>query len=140
MKHRNHILHHFKKTHDYVEKYGNAYLKDSGLTLAQGHIIGCLLNDEEHQATMKEVEKGMKVAQSTTAGMIARLESNGFVTTFSLPNDKRIKMVKLTQKGIDSTVRVEECMTRVENDLFRCLTKEEKETLEVLLEKVTDNY
>lgn len=134
-----HMLHHFKKIHDNVEKCGNAKLKENGLTLAQGHILGLLRHRAGHSATLKEVEKSMKVAQSTTAGMVARLESNGFVETSTDPIDKRIKIVTLTQQGLESTELVKESIQQVESELLATLTEEERAMLMQLLKKVSAN-
>lgn len=133
------ILHHFKKIHDYVEKQGNAYLKEYGLTLAQGHILRGLKHSRNHSATLKELEKHMKLAQSTIAGMASRLEANGFVTLSTDPQDKRIKVVELSELGLDSIEDVKKTMQQIDNELFSDLTEEEMETLKVLLKKVTSS-
>ncbi len=133
------ILHHFKKIHDYVEKQGNAKLKEFGLTLAQGHLLGFLKHSKDYKAPLKELEKHMKLAQSTTAGMASRLEHNGFVRIYSEPQDKRIKIVELTEKGLASIEHVKKSMNEIDNTLFADLTKEEMEILKVLLRKVTNS-
>lgn len=133
------VLHHFKKIHDYVEKHGNAKLKEVGLTLAQGHILGYLKHCPEHKASLKELEKHMKVAQSTTAGMASRLEQNGFITIYLDSTDKRIKVVQLTELGMKSIESVKQSMKEIDKSLFSDLTEEEMATLKVLLKKVTDN-
>lgn len=133
------ILHHFKKIHDYVEREGNAQLKEVSLTLAQGHMLGFLKHSKDYRAPLKEIEKHMKVAQSTTAGMASRLESNGFVQIISDPEDKRIKIVELTDLGMTSIEHVRNSMHKIDEELFHDLTKEELEILKVLLKKVTDS-
>ncbi len=133
------VLHHFKMIHDYVEKQGNAYLKEVGLTLAQGHMLGFLKHSPDYRAPLKALEHHMKVAQSTTAGMATRLEQNGFVRIIPDPQDKRIKLVELTDKGLESIKFVKGSMRQIDNELFSDLTKEELEILKVLLKKVTDS-
>lgn len=139
MKKEDHILHYFKKIHDNVEKSGNANLKECGLTLAQGHILVELRHSKDGRAPLKEIERCMKVAQSTTAGMVARLESHGFVETLSDPEDKRIKIVAITELGMESTRHVRASMERVEDKLFQNLSPEERKTLIQLLQKVREN-
>lgn len=138
MKPEEHILHYFKKIHDSVEKQGNANLKEVGLTLAQGHILAYLRHSEGYQASLKELEKTMKVAQSTTAGMVARLEEHGFVVTFVDPLDKRVKIAQLTELGLESIKDVKNSMERVEKQLLGSLAPEEMITLRTLLLKVTE--
>lgn len=133
------ILRHFKMIHDYVEREGNAQLKTLGLTLAQGHMLRILKHSKECTASLKELECCMKVAQSTTAGMASRLEHNGFVHIYSDSQDKRIKLVELTEKGLEATGGVKNSMQEIDNSLFTDLTSEEMETLKALLKKVTDS-
>lgn len=139
MKKEEHILHYFKKIHDNVEKRGNAKLKEVDLTLVQGHILGYLRHSEGGRAPLKEVERQMKVAQSTTAGIVARLESKRFVETISSPEDKRIKIVMITELGIESMKHVRTSMEYVQNMLLQNLTEEESATLIQLLQKVADS-
>lgn len=136
MKQEEHILHYFKKIHDKVKKRGNANLKEVGLTLAQGHILGYLFHSEGYRASMKELERTAKVAQSTTAGMVARLEANGFVETATDPLDKRIKIVTLTEQGKESIKDVKRSMQQVEAELFVNFTEQELVELKILLEKI----
>ncbi len=133
------ILHHFKMIHDYVEREGNAQLKEVGLTLAQGHMLGFLKHSPDYRAPLKELEKHMKIAQSTTAGMASRLEQNEFVRIIPDPEDKRIKVVELTDLGLASIEHVKSSMHQLDNKIFEDLTKEELEILKVLLKKVTDS-
>lgn len=134
-----HLLQRFKRIHDYVEKNGNNALKESGLTLAQGHIIDYLMHCEEHQAPYKDLEKIMNVAQSTTAGFINRLEHGGFVTTFNDTNDKRIKIVSLTPKSTELTVEIHKHIFKMGDDILSPLTEDERTQLEKSLEKITNN-
>ncbi|MFI3171853.1 MAG: MarR family transcriptional regulator [Eubacteriales bacterium] len=137
MRQEDHLLHYFKKMHDKVEKQGNASLKEIGLTLAQGHILGYLHHSEGYMAPLKEIERRMKVAQSTTAGMVSRLEHNGFVETKEDSVDKRIKIVVLTERGLESTQYIKASMDEIQNQVLSNLTDEEKESLMELLKKVT---
>ncbi len=132
-------IHYFKKIHDYVEKQGNAQLKEIGLTLAQGHMLGFLKHCEGYRAPLKEIENHMRIAQSTTAGMASRLESNGFVRIIPDSHDKRIKIVELTDRGAASIEEVKKSMRKIDEQLFSDLTEEELETLKVILEKVRNS-
>ena len=62
-----------KQIHDGVEKQANNSLRSQGLTLAQVGALIELRSIPEKQLTLKELEKRLHVAQSTAAGIVARL-------------------------------------------------------------------
>ncbi|MFI3260669.1 MAG: MarR family transcriptional regulator [bacterium] len=137
MDYKNNFLHYFRKISDNIEKSGNAKLKDLGLTLAQGQVLGYLLDKKDNTATYKDVESILEVAQSSAASMISRLESRGFVRTYLDINDKRIKLLELTQSGKYCINSSRECIEELKKELFGKLSDEELETLMTLLQKIT---
>ncbi|MFI3168139.1 MAG: MarR family winged helix-turn-helix transcriptional regulator [Bacillota bacterium] len=139
MEYNNNFLHWFKQIGDMIEKNGNSKLNDFGLTLSQCHILAYLRHKEEFQASYKEIETISKVAQSSAASMISRLEARGFVKTFTAKTDKRIKLLELTEFGKSCVEATDKCMDELKNELFEKLTEGEKQTLFVLLSKITDN-
>lgn len=134
-----HVLHRLKCIHDYIERYGNNILKEHDLTLAQCHVLGLLVSKEEQECTLKELEKSMNVAQSTSAGVVARLEKKGFVITYTDPNDKRVKKVKLSENAEELLEVIRVSMSSVEDRVLENLTDIEKLTLKMLIEKISDN-
>ncbi len=130
------ILPHIKFLHDKMEKLGNNLLRDKDLTLAQAHVLGYLRSRQNWQAPFKDVEKSINVAQSTAAGIIARLEKKSFIETFYDPNDKRVKIVHLTENGINAMKEIRTSFDQVENELLQNLSNEEKETFFNLVQKI----
>ncbi|MFI3230960.1 MAG: MarR family transcriptional regulator [bacterium] len=133
------MLHKLKRINDYVERYGNNTLKEHDLTLAQCHVLGHLLNSEKQECTLKELEKSMNVAQSTSAGVVMRLEKKGFVITYTDPNDKRVKKVKLSDNAEELLEVIRISMGSVEDRVLKSLTNIEKLTLKMLVDKIADN-
>lgn len=138
MEYNNNFLHWFKQIGEMIEKNGNSKLKDFGLTLSQCHILVYLRHKEEFQASYKEIETISKVAQSSAASMISRLEARGFVKTFTAKTDKRIKLLELTELGKSCVEATAKYIDELENELFEKLTEEEKQTLFALLIKITN--
>lgn len=127
-----------KQLHDCLEKDTNNKLRDQELTMAQGGALIELHNVEEKQLTLKELERRMHVAQSTAAGIVVRLEQKGLVESFGDPADRRIKMVRMTQKGEACCREADKNMEQTEHRLLQPLTEEEQKTLLDLLGKVCD--
>ena len=71
-----------KQIHDELRKNANNALRPLDITLVQLDALESLSQAPEGQRTLKELEQILHVAQSTAAGIIARLEQKGFVEGF----------------------------------------------------------
>lgn len=120
------------------KKKANNSLREQDLTFAQVAALMTIRNFPEKELSFKELEKLLHVAQSTTAGIINRLEQKGLVNSFGNNDDKRIKLVKITQLGEECCQRAEQNMKEAEENLLSGLTETEKSIFNTLLQKVKD--
>ena len=127
-----------KQIHDCLEKDANNGLRSQELTMAQGEALIQIHTAEGQQMPLKELERRMHVAQSTAAGIVVRMEQKGLVESFGDAADRRIKMVRMTQKGEDACRKADRHMEQMEQKLLQPLTAEERKTLLSLLEKVCE--
>lgn len=86
--------------------------------------------------TLKELERSIHVAQSTTAGIVSRLEKKGLVSYGGLPDDLRVKTAELTERGKEYCRMAEKDMEQAENQLLSGLTDTERGIFLTLMEKV----
>lgn len=128
-----------KQLHDALEKGANNALRSQDITMAQMGALLFLGERPGHEASMKELEKSMKIAQSTTAGIVSRLERKGFVAAFGSPDDKRIKMVRITPEGEAICRDSLQHMTETEDRLLKGFTDVERTVFRELLKKSCDN-
>ena len=68
----------FKQIHDELEKRTNNSLRSSDLTMAQMGALLVLREKSDKEMPLKELERSLRVAQSTAAGIVSRLEQKGF--------------------------------------------------------------
>ncbi len=127
-----------KQIHDELEKNANNAMRVYDITMAQCSALMILNRASEKQMALKELERGLRVAQSTAAGIVARLEQKGLVAGFGSLDDKRIKMVRITQQGIECCQRAEQDMEQAETMLLSGLTITEQGIFLSLLKKVRD--
>ena len=125
-----------KKIHDEIEKKANALLRQQDLTLSQMHVLMELDATPGHQLALKELEELLHVAQSTTAGIVMRLEQKGFVESFTDENDRRVKKVMITPAGMECCKNAAADVKDIEAKLLSGLTEPEKQLFLDLLEKV----
>ena len=129
-----------RQIHTEWEKNANNMLRKDDLTLSQINVLMELDKTQENQMELKEMEKRLHVAQSTTAGIVHRLEQKGFVETFPSAADRRVKFVRITAAGKTCCDRARVNMHLEEEHFTAALTKEEQEQLTALLQKVRDSF
>ena len=125
-----------KKIHDNLEKKINKSLKDSDLTMSQMEALIILSEHTDGQMSLKALEHELHVAQSTAAGIVSRLEQKGFIEAYGQSDDKRIKNVRITENGMKYCESAAKDMDKVEKELLKNLSEDEKSTLNQLLEKI----
>jgi len=127
-----------KQIHDEVRKNVNNAMRDQDMTMTQLEALMELDSTSEKQCSFKELEQKLHLAQSTTAGIIARLEQKGFVESFGDSGDRRIKLVRLTREGRERIAAAEQGKAEVEARLLSGLTETERDIFLALLKKVRD--
>ena len=128
-----------KQISDEMQKKANNAMRSYNITLAQ---LGALIELERApagQRSLKELEKLLHVAQSTAAGIIARLEQKGFVQGFEATDDRRVKLVRITPDGQACVHNSLQKRNVAEEELLGGLTEAKQKQFYILLKKVRDS-
>ncbi len=80
-----------------------------------------------------EVSSRLHLSKETVSVTLKRLENAGFVLRKQSLEDKRIKLLYLSEKGEKVVVELRENFDRINNTMFSKLSEEEKEMLESML-------
>ncbi len=128
-----------KQINDALEKQANNALREQGLTMVQVTVLLYLNDQANKQANLKEIEKFLHVAQSTSAGVVTRLEQKGLLESYTNTTDKRIKTVRLTKAGLECCINSRDNLENAEKMLMSGLTSKDQESLRKLLLKVSKN-
>lgn len=128
-----------KQINDELRKNGNNALRSQGMTLTQLDALAELDQAPEGQRSLKELEQILHVAQSTAAGIIARLEQKGLVEGFGDAGDRRIKRVQITPAGAECVRTALHHRAEAEERLLSSLTETERSIFFALLKKVRDS-
>lgn len=128
-----------KQINDELGKRANNALRPHNLTMAQMQVLLTLHDAGAGQMSLKDIEQRLHVAQSTAAGIVARLEQKRLVEALGDPEDKRIKKVKITVEGMERCREAEQNMEETEAHILSGLTKTERDILLTLLCKVRDS-
>ncbi|MGN0799630.1 MAG: MarR family winged helix-turn-helix transcriptional regulator [Christensenellales bacterium] len=125
-----------KMINEALERDANNNLRSAGITMSQITVLLMLNQSAEGTLTLKEVEKGLHCAQSTAHGLITRLEEKGFVMSAGDPDDKRIRVISITEKGINCCREAESQMKETEERILKPLSPAEQEQFLTCLSKV----
>lgn len=129
-----------RQIHTELEKNANNSLRQDDLTMSQINVLIELAQAEGNQMELKRLERKLHVAQSTAAGIVRRLEQKDFVEGFGSPEDKRIKMIRITPEGLNCYEKARANAQDVEAQLTSALTDTERTILVSLLQKVRDSF
>lgn len=78
--------------------------------------------------------------RSTLGNVLERLEARGFVERYSSPDDKRVKLLRLTPQGRAVIQRAEEAVRRTQDRILAPLEPNDRRVLlQLLAQLVTDN-
>lgn len=89
-----------KRTNEMLKWCIDTSLQENDLTHVQAHLLRILHGAEGQSMTFKELENQLAIAQSTVVGLVTRLEKKELVESFRDVSDKRVKRLRLTEKGV----------------------------------------
>lgn len=125
------------KARDAIKIVAEKSIGDTGLILSEFGILEMLLHKGPLPVNIIGRTLNLTTGSITTA--IDRLESKGLVERCSDPNDKRIRVVHLTDAGRDLIGPAFQRHQRDMDELVSVLTPEERSTLQNLLKRLGKN-
>ena len=120
---------------DKIKIQADANLAQHDLTLTQSRVLGYLARNGG-TATQKEIEGFLQVSHPTVAGIISRMEQNGFVRCWLDPADKRSKIVSQTERAAAVAQDMHATIQTTEQQMLRSLTPEQIAALESALRTI----
>lgn len=128
----------FKFINDKLKATADDGLSALGLTFAQSRVLA-FLADRGGQATQKDIENFTRVSHPTVVGLVSRMEQNGFLSSSLDPNDKRNKIVCLTDKAKSAGEEIRASINETERKMLRSFTQEQKSELYKYLLMICSN-
>ncbi len=125
-----------KKAALVIEKLSNHELAPYDLTHTQYKIL-MLLYREQHQPLRQiDIETHFAMTNPTVTGIIQNLEKKGLVRRIPNPEDKRSKLLMLTERAIAMQQELHALGESLEKQVTANLTEAESEQLILLLKKI----
>lgn len=125
-----------KIIHWHIDQAFNEFLKKDNLTISQARVIHYLCKHKDKEVVQRDIEKFFRVSNPTVSGILNRLEEKGFVVRTTSENDKRIKVVTLTEKALELDDYLRNSLNNYEDEMMTCLSQEEKNNLLDSMDKI----
>lgn len=132
----------------YKIKVINNYIKNSvrsnslaltfGLTRVESTILR-FVRFSKKSVTPKDIGEEFSINKSTTSEVLKSLEQKGYIKKVQKEEDYRSIYIEITQSGIEIDNKYLELFKEIDDKILDCLTEEEIEQLQFLLEKVANN-
>ncbi|MCV6816662.1 MarR family winged helix-turn-helix transcriptional regulator [Streptococcus uberis] len=129
-----------KKTSQAFEKSASQVLAPYDLTPSQFKILKYVTLNPEASVRQIDLETYFGMSNPTVTGIIQNLEKKGMIYRQSHSEDKRSKVIMLTDKAKNASLFILETSDRIEESFTAVLTDSEKETLRHLLNKLQENH
>ena len=125
-----------KKASLEFDKLSNPLLAEYDLTVAQYKVLKYLFMHQGEVVRLVDLEKYYSMTHPTTIGLLDTLEAKGYVTRAENPEDRRSKVISLTDKALGQQEVLLNLGDMLEARLTERLTEKERKTLIALLQKL----
>jgi DNA-binding MarR family transcriptional regulator len=107
------------------------------LSRAQWSILAILSNHDG--LSQSQISDELEVEKSTTGRLIDQVEKNGWIERRSIPGDRRLWGVHLTEQAQQLIAEVEVIILHTRAEMLRGLSEEQQQSLSELLQTVKAN-
>lgn len=121
-----------------ISSYGSYYesnLKDNDLTLKEFSVL--LRIRFQGVATQHDLVELFKVSGAYIAKLLRKFEDHGYIARKEDPENRRKKIVKMTDEGIKKTDEIIEVIQNWEDKVTASISEDEIKTLKDILFKIT---
>lgn len=121
------------------ERAINFSLSQTGLTYAQGKLLGYLGHHMGGPVYAKDLEQHFHLTHPTVSGLLQRLEAKGFIAIQPETLDRRCKRIELTSQALENQARVRAMGDALDQLLVKGFTPQEQEQFWQLLSRAAEN-
>ena len=116
----------------------NAKISETGIHGSQ-HMTLMYLNRCRDKISQKDIAEHFEISPAAVAVSLKKLEAGGYIVRKTSDNDSRYNEIEITEKGKEIVDFSHSIFEDIDNKTFKGMSEEEKQTLVLLLDKVTNN-
>ena len=125
-----------KKAALVIEKLSNHVLAPYELTHTQYKILMLLYRNPDKPIRQIDIEEHLSMTNPSVTGIIQNLEKKGLVQRVQNPDDKRSKLLKLTEQAVSMEHELYSLGESLESQVTEGLSEDERQQLILLLNKI----
>jgi len=119
------------------ERSLNERIAPHGITFRQWQVLGWLALEGELSGV--QLAERLRIEPPTLAGILSRMERDGWIARKPCQTDRRRKLVTPTDAALPVWDKIVACAQDVRQEAINGLTREELDSLETILAKVRNN-
>ena len=108
-----------------------------GLDASQNTLV-YIYENQDHSIYLKEIERVFSIQKPTVSKIIDSMEAKKLLVRKTHKEDKRLKSVVLTKKGIDLAIELKPKLKEVSDRLTEGISKQELEVFNKVLSKMIE--
>lgn len=114
------------RTAENFKRVHSSIFRNYGLSFPQYNTLRVLGASEAGQNKISTVGKIMLVPGANMTGLAKRMERDGFILRKSDPNDERVTLLEITQKGRNTLKKIEKEKNAAVDIILKGLTKKDR--------------
>ncbi len=116
-----------------------AMLRNYNLNIQEWRTLGILFFNQDHAAPQHIISSMLGVTRPHVTGIIDALEQEGLVERIAHPDDRRVTLAHLTDKGIEQLKETSPHYNTLLAEMFSPFNEEEKQQMLTLLYRLRQN-
>lgn len=124
-----------------IEKKANAHLKKIGLTKTQADILRFLTvaRARDESVKQRDLEEFYHISNPTVSGILDRLEQKDLIVRIKSEDDKRVRFIEPTAKGIEIEESMRQLFRETESEMMENISPELQKEGMLFLKAVLQN-
>ncbi|HWP80973.1 MAG TPA: MarR family transcriptional regulator [Candidatus Acidoferrum sp.] len=110
----------------------------TGKPRGYGKILATL--SREDGITQSELAARLSIRPQSLTAALTKLEQGGYITRQRGLSDRREQLVLITPSGRRHSANIQDCRRKTAEEMFACLSDEERGQLSALLARVTESF
>ena len=128
------------KVDNQIKREIDQIARKHGLTGIQSFFLKCIYDNAENgDVFQKDLEKMFDIRRSSVSTMISCVEKKGYIKRVSIPTDKRVNKIILTEEGMKKHEEVDADLKKYKQELLKDFSDEEIKLLYNILERISDS-
>lgn len=125
-----------------IKKYLDKYLSEStgiDLTGVEGMTIFFIFRNRDKKLTSKDVMTSFRISKATASQTLNGLVDKGYITMKNDLEDRRSKVIELTEVGKEMQKKFDDSLKIVRNKITKGINEEEEAAFRATLNKILSN-